>query len=204
MQDTLFPTCCYVAGPNELAYLAQLRPIYAHFGVPQPLFVPRASVTLVDSAAAKFLTKYDVALETLQADSESALNHLLELQLPKSVEDAFEEVSRAVETGMATLVEAVPADRSHARRAAAGRARAHAARPDARSTIRSSTPPSGATTRCGASSPASRAQAFPDGHPQERAVGFVYFLNRYGPALIDRLHDEVPLDMGTHWVLHHL
>ena len=46
-----------------------------------------------------------------------------------------------------------------------------------------------------------QAQAFPGGHPQEREVGFVYFLNKYGPALVDRLGDELPLDMGTHWVM---
>jgi uncharacterized protein YllA (UPF0747 family) len=46
-----------------------------------------------------------------------------------------------------------------------------------------------------------KAQAFPAGHPQEREVGFVYFLNKYGPALVDRLSDELPIDMGTHWVI---
>ena len=40
VQDTLFPTICYVAGPNELAYLGQLRGVYAHFGVPMPLMYP--------------------------------------------------------------------------------------------------------------------------------------------------------------------
>ena len=37
-----------------------------------------------------------------------------------------------------------------------------------------------------------RAQAltFPAGHPQEREVGFVWFLNRYGSALIPRLLEE--------------
>src|SRR6185295_4932316 len=43
VQDTMFPTICYVAGPNELAYLGQLRGVYAHFGVPMPLFYPRAT-----------------------------------------------------------------------------------------------------------------------------------------------------------------
>ena len=46
-----------------------------------------------------------------------------------------------------------------------------------------------------------QAQAFPDGFPQERALGFVYFLNKYGPGLVDRLIDELPLDQGTHWVM---
>ena len=45
-----------------------------------------------------------------------------------------------------------------------------------------------------------QAQIFPDGHPQERTLGVVYFLNRYGPALIDRLLDELPIDLGQHWV----
>jgi uncharacterized protein YllA (UPF0747 family) len=46
-----------------------------------------------------------------------------------------------------------------------------------------------------------RSQAFPAGEPQERAVGFVYFLNKYGPALVDRLCAELPVDAGTHWVV---
>jgi uncharacterized protein YllA (UPF0747 family) len=46
-----------------------------------------------------------------------------------------------------------------------------------------------------------RAQAFPGGHPQEREIAFIYFLNKYGPALIDRLSDELPLEMGQHWVI---
>jgi len=46
-----------------------------------------------------------------------------------------------------------------------------------------------------------RALAFPDGHAQERSIGFVSFLNQYGPALIDRLEEELPLDLGHHWIV---
>ena len=46
-----------------------------------------------------------------------------------------------------------------------------------------------------------QAQAFPDGLPQERALGSVALLNRYGPALVQRLMQELPLDAGHHWVL---
>ena len=31
-----------------------------------------------------------------------------------------------------------------------------------------------------------RALAFPNGHAQERTVGFVWFLNQYGPALVEQ------------------
>ena len=46
-----------------------------------------------------------------------------------------------------------------------------------------------------------QAQVFPHGHPQERTLGVVYFLNQYGPSLIDRLIDELPIDPGQHWVV---
>ena len=72
VQDTLFPTICYVAGPSELAYFAQLHGVYEHFGVPMPLTYPRASATLVDSAAARFLEKYDVPIEALQPQDDAA------------------------------------------------------------------------------------------------------------------------------------
>src|SRR5205814_7840899 len=57
VQDTLFPTICYVAGPNELAYLGQLAGVYGAFGVPMPLIQQRATATLLDSNAMRFLSK---------------------------------------------------------------------------------------------------------------------------------------------------
>jgi len=44
-------------------------------------------------------------------------------------------------------------------------------------------------------------QAFPQGHLQERTLGFVYFLNRYGPVLVDILRRDIPLAPGAHWVV---
>src|SRR5262249_46411451 len=85
VQDTIFPTICYVAGPNELAYLGQLRGVYRHFGVPMPLMYPRATATLLDSASVRFLNKYKLPLEALQPQDEAALNELLKSQIPSSV-----------------------------------------------------------------------------------------------------------------------
>jgi bacillithiol synthase len=200
VQDTLFPTVCYVAGPNELAYLAQLKPIYERFGVPEPLMATRATATLLDSAGARFLAKYDLPLEALQPDNETALNQLLEHQLPKSVEEALESVSRAVEVGMERLVDAVPLidpTLADAARSSLGRMQ-HDLRKLHEKIIHAAKRRDETLRRQFART---RAQAFPEGHPQERSIGFVYFLNRYGPALVDRLRDDLPIDLGSHWVL---
>ena len=199
-QDTLFPTICYVAGPSELAYLGQLRQVYEHFELPMPLVHPRASATLVDSAAIRFLTKYNVPLEDLQPQDEAALNRLLQAQLPPAVDAAFAAAERTIAGSMQQVIDAVSSvdptlggaakstlgKMEHELKTLQGKMIQAAKRRD--ETLRRQ------FTRA-------QAQTFPQGHPQERALSIVYFLNQYGPVLVDRLLDELPLDHGNHWVL---
>ena len=94
VQDTLFPTVCYVSGPSELAYLGQLKGVYAAFGIPMPLIHQRATATVLDANAMRFLTRHDFPFELLRAQDEGALNELLGAQLPPDVEASLEQASR--------------------------------------------------------------------------------------------------------------
>jgi bacillithiol biosynthesis cysteine-adding enzyme BshC len=200
VQDTVFPTICYVAGPNELAYLGQLKDVYAHFGVPMPLFYQRGSATLADSATLRFLSKYELPITALRAQDESALNQLLESQLPPTVEQALASMSSLVDERMAAVAAAVPQidpTLEGAAKSTLGKMQ-HEVQALHNKVIQAAKRRDETLRR-----QFQRAQAltFPQGHPQEREVGFVWFLNRYGPALVDRLLDELPLAMGHHWVL---
>jgi bacillithiol synthase len=200
VQDTLFPTICYVAGPSELAYLGQLGEVYQHFSLPMPLIHPRATATLVDSATARFLQKYDVPFEDLQPQDEAALNRLLQSQLPPTVDAALNEAEETIRRSMEQAVNTVSSvdptlagaarttlgKMEHELKALRGKVIQAAKRRDEtlrRQFIRA------------------QGQTFPHGHPQERTLSVVYFLNLYGPALIERLMEELPIDLGNHWVL---
>jgi bacillithiol biosynthesis cysteine-adding enzyme BshC len=200
VQDTLFPTICYVAGPNELAYLGQLRGVYDRFGVPMPLMYPRASATLLDSAAMRFLAKYGLPLEALQKQDESALNQLLESQIPPAVDASFTDAAQAIEASMQSVIVALPAldpTLEGAARSTLGRMQ-HDLQTLHNKMIQAAKRRDETLRR---QYIRTRALAFPDGHAQERSIGFVSFLNQYGPALVDRLADELPLDMGHHWIV---
>jgi len=200
VQDAIFPTICYVAGPNELAYLGQLREVYAHFGIAMPLMYQRATATLVDSATLRFLSKYDLPLVALQPQGEKALNELLEDQLPPTVEQALTAVTRLVGERMDALAKVVPqidptlegtvrttlGKMQHEMQTLHNKV-IHAAKRKDETLRRQFHRAQGLT--------------FPEGHPQEREIGFVWFLNRYGPALVTRLLEDVPLGMGQHHVL---
>jgi bacillithiol biosynthesis cysteine-adding enzyme BshC len=200
VQDTLFPTICYVAGPNELAYLGQLRAVYAHFGVPMPLMYPRASATVLDSAALRFITKYKLPLEALQAQDEAALNELLKTQIPPVVEESFTEAARTIDAQMTRLIQGMPAldpTLEGAARSTLGRMQ-HDLQSLHGKMIQAAKRRDETLRR---QFMHARALAFPNGHAQERTIGFTSFLNEYGPAFVDRLDEELPLDLGNHWII---
>lgn len=200
VQDTLFPTICYVAGPSELAYLGQLRGVYEEFGVPMPLMFPRTTATLLDSGATRFLHKYDVPFEELRTPDESALNKLLELQLPARVEESLRDAGTHTHEAMQRVIEALPQldpTLQGAGRTTLGKIEhelrslhtkvIHAAKKRHETLRRQFT--------------RAQAQAFPEGHPQERTLAVIYFLNKYGPGLVDLLLEELPVDAGKHWLI---
>jgi len=63
LQDLLLPTLAYVAGPSELAYLGQVRSLYHSFNRAQPVVLPRAGFTLLDSRTDRLMEKYKLGLE---------------------------------------------------------------------------------------------------------------------------------------------
>lgn len=200
VQDTLFPTICYVSGPSELAYLGQLGEVYQHFGIPMPLIYPRASATLVDGAAARFLSKHQVPLDTLRSRDESGLNQLLQSQLPPEIEHSLKHADDSLRTALQRVIDAMPAldptlvgaakttmgKMEHDLKSLQGKVIQAAKRRD--ETLRRQ------FTRA-------QAQIFPLGHPQERTLTLVYFINRYGPGLVDTLLRTLPLELGRHWVV---
>jgi bacillithiol biosynthesis cysteine-adding enzyme BshC len=200
VQDTLFPTVCYVAGPNELAYLAQLRGIYDAFGVPMPLMQQRASATILDSNAMRLLARHELPLESLRAQDESALNALLRAQIPAAVDGSLDEATRALVDRMDTVARAVAqvdTTLEAATRSTLGRMQDDLKKLQGK-VIQAAKRKDETLRR---QFKHAQAQAFPGGHPQEREIGFVYFLNKYGAGLVDRLSDELPLDQGQHWVM---
>lgn len=200
VQDTLLPTIAYVAGPSELAYLGQLKDVYAFHDTPMPLIVPRATGTVLDSAALRFLARTSLELRSLQAQDEHVLNQWLEAQLPPSLEQALQDLARAVDERIAVLAAEVPAldpTLEGAVKSSHGRL-GHEVRTLHTKVITAAKRRDDTLRRQFAHA---QHLAFPGGHPQERVVCLAWFMNRFGPALVPRLFECLPTEGGKHWLL---
>ncbi len=207
VQDTLFPTIASVVGPSELSYLAQLREVYKDFGIRMPLVFPRASASIIDPAATRFLNKHNLSLECLKPRDDATLNKLLESEIPASHNSKINKINLTIDN-------------------------AHQSPQDSLSAIISAVPKLDPTLEASARSTLERierniqafqgkvikaakrknetlqrqfartqTQIFPNGKLQERELSMVFFLNRYGNTLVDDLSSKIEVKLGVHWLL---
>ncbi|MCA8949913.1 MAG: bacillithiol biosynthesis BshC [Planctomycetes bacterium] len=75
-QDAVLPTIAFVVGPGEFSYLAAVAPLYRLLGVPQPVFVPRASLTLVEPSLQRLLQRFSLDIPELEQGPERLAEQL--------------------------------------------------------------------------------------------------------------------------------
>jgi bacillithiol biosynthesis cysteine-adding enzyme BshC len=178
VQDTLLPTAAVVGGPGEANYFAQLAPLYAHFGVPFPLFVPRARFRVVEARTRSLLG----TLGLTPAEVEASREALLERLLPPPPEPSPQALERRLAEAVEPLLSAVEApagsdvaDAVDRTRKTIARAASRLAGRYARARLRRDEVLAGRIDR------AQRA-LFPLGEPQERVLGLPGFAARQGVA----------------------
>lgn len=96
-QDTLLPTVAYIAGPSEIAYFAQLKPVYNEFSLQMPIIYPRASITLLEDKVARILEKYELSLVEIFKDTDKVSQHVIELISDIKIESLFNDTLKRIQ-----------------------------------------------------------------------------------------------------------
>ncbi len=102
-QDTLLPTVAYIAGPSEIAYQAQLRPVYDYFGVTQPVIYPRASASFVEERVKRITEKYGVEILDFFKDKDEITARVVEEISSVKLDQVFGEADRQIQDAMQQL-----------------------------------------------------------------------------------------------------
>ena len=192
----LFGTLCYVAGPGEISYYAQMSALYELRSLQMPLIYPRFSGILLETKIARVLDKFGLSASELREGSDQLAARLLAgqgeqallleqtgktrsflensfarirelaLRLDPTLEGPVENTRTSIE---ATL------DRLENKFAAAAKRR--------NETL---------VAQLGKAA----VHLWPDGKPQEREIAGIYYLFRYGPQLLSFLIEEAVLELN--------
>lgn len=100
-QDACLPTIGFVVGPGELSYLAAVAPLYRFLGVPQPVFVPRSSLTLVEPSMQRLMGRFSLDLPDLDQTPEQLAEKLLQEEDGEGhIEDKVETIKNRLRTDL--------------------------------------------------------------------------------------------------------
>ena len=199
-QDWLLPTLAYVGGPAEVAYFAQLKPLYEAVNIPCPMVYPRASATIMEEKAEKVLERFSVSLLDLLNDvervKENVAGQVADLNLDEvfggtflTIQESLEGIKPAMQEIDPTLVGAVEnvVKKTVANieglkeKAVAAQKRQHEVslrQIDKAASI-----------------------VFPNSSFQERELNVIYFLNKYGLEFLRWLYGELKIDLFKHQVI---
>jgi uncharacterized protein YllA (UPF0747 family) len=189
VQDAMLPTAAYVGGPAEIAYHAQIRMSYEHFGLPRPGLVPRPSVTVVGPSAARGLEAEGLTLPDLTGDPEAVVARWAREIYP-DVETAFAQARGSIEREMGEVEERLAAVDPTLRAAAAsarGRAlhQVEGLHEKAMRALKKRDQGRVARLR------RTRDALFPGGSLQERGLGLLGLVARHGPGVLAELQERV-------------
>jgi bacillithiol biosynthesis cysteine-adding enzyme BshC len=186
VEAAVFPTLAYVAGPGEMAYFAQLSPLFEELGVDMPVIHPRFGATLIEAKIRKVIDKFDVSQEDLRQPIHELAGQLAREQEPEEVRRVLGEIRGALSRGASELTKAareldptLKGPIHHARSVAMD------AFADAEKKILQAVKRENETTLQQLDK--AHLHLFPDGKPQERVMGPAYYLARYGREWIDEL-----------------
>ena len=183
-QDTILPTAAYIGGPAEIAYFAQSEVLYSRIlGRVTPV-LPRLMATLVEPAIASAMAAHEVQFpQILEAKTiEDLALHLAARAMPIEGKRKIATVGNSMDAELTALTEYMTAMSPDLGRAAGvsaskmlyqmNRLRRMAANFELQK-----------QASLHKHAAAIMLSLYPDGHLQERLLGGVWFLARYGDAL---------------------
>ena len=109
-QDAILPTSAYIGGPAEIAYFAQLQPVYeAILGEPTPI-LPRLSGTLVPAAIRTVMDQHEVSFKDALTTADALAQRLAARAMPiegkrkiAGAGNALDEELKSVEQWMSAM-----------------------------------------------------------------------------------------------------
>jgi bacillithiol biosynthesis cysteine-adding enzyme BshC len=200
-QDTLLPTAAYVAGPSEVAYFAQFRPVYQEFGIPEPIIYPRSSITIMEEKVEKVFERFSLQLVDFTRDIEFVKEKVAAQLAGVNINETFAAAQHGAEESMSTLEKALQSvDQTllGALESTKGRIKSNLEGLKEKALAAQKRQHEVFLRQIDKAA----IHIFPDSDFQERKLNVLYFLNKYGLEFVRWLHNEVHIDKFKHQVIH--
>lgn len=188
MERAVLPTVCYLAGPGEFAYFAQVAPVASALGAAVPVAAPRWACELIEEETLALQERLGLSEASLR-DPHAAEQIVARAQMNEHLADTMERLRVTLETQVRALHESLAGDDAPvASDVVQGLARDLAHRLD-RFERRVLAGVKRQETEVLRDVAALRAALRPHGQSPERVLNLVPLLARFGPGVLRRMSE---------------
>ena len=200
VEDYLLPTLAYTGGAAETAYFGQAGAVYeALLGRVTPM-LPRFSATIVEPKVERVLEKTKIAITDVFNGTEELQREIAARNLPADLKAAFESARVSFDSSFSDLKERLEKlDRTLVDAAETARSKMQHQLEKLHSQAARAEAQKGELVARKAEYLSN--SLYPEKGLQERGVGAIYFLARYGEALLRDVYDAIHTDCHDHQIL---
>jgi len=199
-QDFLFPTGFYISGPSEVAYFAQILPLYEFYDIDPAIIYPRSSVTILEKTLKSVLEKYGLSVKDIFTEPNKLKNQIINNVSDKNLEEIFKETKNQIDLAFDNLKEKLfELDKTMGDVTSKYRLKvlgyidelkgkaAEAQKKRYEITLRQIDKAS--------------ANLFPEMNLQERELSFFHYANKYGVDVLKKIFEELAINKFEHQVI---
>ena len=199
-QDFLFPTGFYIGGPSEIAYFAQVTPLYDFYNIVTPIIFPRSSATILEKNVATGLDKYDLSMNDIFLGLDELKEKVIASLSENNIENAFEEASKEIELTFDKIKENLFAiDKTLVDSSGRYKDRIMSSIVELKSKAIKAQETKHETTIRQLTRLSNL--LYPLGNLQEREINFTYFYNKYGKDFIRKVYDDISVSEFEHQII---
>ncbi len=199
-QDTMLPTIAYVGGPAEVAYFAQLKPVYEFFSVTMPIIYPRISASIVEEKVKKVLEKYSLEIQELFGDVDMILSKVSEQVSEVKVDTLFHNLETTIKENINEARFAIQQIDPTLNGTVDGTLQKFLQQLEV---LKQKTQKAQQQKEEISLKQIRKASLhiFPNGNFQEREISLIHYLNKYGVDFVKWISHEIALDKFQHQLI---
>ena len=199
-QDYILPTAFYIGGPSEIAYFAQVMPLYKFFNVTPPFIYPRSSATLLEKGLSNALDKFNLQINEIFSDSEEVKHKIIKTIDETPLESFFISAVKETEIIFDTLKEKLfSIDKTTSDSVQRYREKSLNNIEELKSKSLQAQKKKYEVSLKQIDKLTSI--LFPHENLQERELNFIYFANKYGPDFFKKIFDELQINKFEHQII---
>jgi bacillithiol biosynthesis cysteine-adding enzyme BshC len=199
-QASAFPTLCQITGPSELAYYAQIAPMFELFDVPLPIIFPRPGLTIIEPQARRIIEKYQLDIVKMKQGIDKVVGDVINRLFPSDAAAEIDLIKADIRQRLSAIGDILKQSDPDSYQLAANfqkkidfdfgefQKKLKAANKKRHEDL-------------AAQLKRAYNYLFPENQLQERLISPVYYASKFGPKIFDQIYKSLDIEQANHMVM---